>query len=238
MSDWIIGRIARTLSEDENPLADFHGEWESKSVLSDDTYFQVIRILKDVVENNDCILDHRKLAVEFIPPGFIIKNIWIDCPNPETKRSLVERLAEQTGDESIKHTFDDSLRVNLYTAMSGEFGDRVRDELNLNIAHQFKALPPGSNRSDRSETLPMATIMTPNMETEEEEDLEGLDLGMEEPEPEMGEVDIPGFESEEGEEMAAPELGGPEEELPELGGEEELVSFEDINKIANMIDEC
>lgn len=235
MSDWIIGRIARTLTEDENPLADFHNEWESKSVLSDDTYFQVIRILKDVVENNDCILDHRKLAVEFIPPGFIIKDIWIDCPNPETKRSLVERLAEQTGDESIKHTFDNNLRVNLYTAMSGEFGDRVRDELNLNIAHQFKALPPGSDRTDRAEVLPMATIMTPNMETEEEEEMEDLGLGMEEePEPELGEVEIPGFETED-EEMAAPELGA-EEELPELSGEEELVSFEDIDKIANLIE--
>lgn len=259
-SDREIWRIARTiLSEAKDPLDDYHEKWNDKTVLSDDTYYQVIGILKKVAEENGCVLDHRKLAIEFIPPGFIIKNIYLDCPDPNKKKELVQNLAASTGDETIKHTFDDNLRVNLYNALNRVFGDRVREELNLDVTHQFRALPPGSDDEDRSETLPMVTVTTPKVDTGIEDDafddegLEGtspLDIGPETQDtagvglgselgapPEEGpesKIQLPGFEDED-EELE----GGPEEELPPMGrGEEEdLVSFESIQQVADLIDD-
>ena len=256
-SDREIWRIARTISEAKDPLEDYHDKWNSKTVLSDDTYYQVVGILKKVAAENGCVLDHRKLSIEFIPPGFIIKNIYLDCPDPSHKKKLVKNLADSTGDETIKHTFDDNLRVNLYNALNRVFGDRVREELNLDVTHQFQALPPGSDDEARSETLPMVTVTTPKVDTGVEDDVFGdddlgdvspLDLGPEGPEepapeedlPPPGEeeapgteIQLPGFEDEGGE----PE-GGPEDELPPLGGDEEdLVSFESIQRIAHLVDD-
>jgi len=126
------------------------------------------------------------------------------------KKELADRLAEKTGDDTIKHTFDDNLRVNLYNALNNPFAQRVRDELDLDISHHFRAHPPGSE----IQSLPMITVMIPKIELEEEE--EELGLG-----PEEG----LGFGPEE--ELV---LGSaPEEELPELGlGMEEEPGMEEL----------
>jgi len=257
MYDPRIKKIAEFMIEDEDPLSDFHDKWASKTVLGDDTYFKVIGVLKSICKFNGCILDHSKLSVDFIPPGFVIKNVYIDCPDPAKKKELINRLAKQTGDNTIKYKFDENLRVNLYNTMNKEFADKVREELDLDVSHQFMALPPGSKRARRVEVLPMITITTPKVEVEGEEFPEEMmgpempDMGMEMgPEAPMGvEADLaapgqlplpelgPEFGSEEDEEPLGP--GVPmepgEEELPPR--EEELITTEDINFIANFIDE-
>lgn len=229
----IINKIANTISEDIDVFEKQEKKWAEKSVLSDDSYYKAIGILKDVCKKNGCVLDHTKFAIEFIPSGFVIKNIYIDCPNPKKKKELVDRLALQSGDESIKHTFNDNLRVNLLNAMNKDFGERIREELNLDVTFQFRALPPGSERAERTEMLPMVTITTPKMKGQAEDKIEGfeepldnlpgLDLGFEEP------------EQEQNQELLKPELEEPE--LPKGPSPEDLITFpsESIKRIADLI---
>jgi len=63
-----ISQIAGLITEDPDLFNKYQKKWEDKTVLSDDNYFQVVAILKDIVEKNKCILDYERLAVEFIPP--------------------------------------------------------------------------------------------------------------------------------------------------------------------------
>ena len=217
-----IDIIARLISEDSSMFDDFQDKWESKTVLNDDTYFKVIGILKQTCEDNGCKLDYSRLAVDFIPPGFVIKNIFIDCPNRAKKKELVDALVRTTGDRTLLHTFDDNLRVNLYHALSRQFAEKVRYELDLDITHQFRALPPGSDRSDRAEVMPMCTVTVPKVSLEDEE--ESI------PEPEM---EMPLEQGQGGDELT--DLYAPEDEeaLPEP--RDDLVSLEDIKKISNFI---
>lgn len=277
MSDSVRG-IARLLTEDPDIFKNYRKVFQANTVLDEDIYGEIVGILKDVAEKNGLILDHRKLKVKFNPAGITIKNIHLDCPDTNTKRELAHRVADITGDDNIKHTFNKNLRVNLYNAINREFADRVREELNLEVTHQSMD-PEGA--MDPSEVMPMATFSQPAMTAEKpEEELDmgepmgpepeggpaqpapeeaglggmpmgggmglGGDLGdLGEPpseeempeaggegeEPEVGPfgVEAPGGEEEEGEAEKAPPL--------QPGEEDELVSFENVNRIAEMLTE-
>jgi hypothetical protein len=281
MSDSVKG-IAKLLTEDPDVFSDYQQKFSENTVLDEDVYGEIVGILKDVAEKNGLILDHSRLKVRFNPAGISIKNIYLDCPDPRTKRDLANRVAEVTGDDNIKHTFNKNLRVNLYNAINREFADRVREELNLEVTHQSLD-PEGS--ADPSEVTPMATFTQPAVTAEKPE--EEMDMGEPmgaEPEggPEMpapeGEMDMgmggmgggmggmgmggdlggleeppSGEEALEGDAGAEEPEAGPfgveppaagegeeeAEEAPPLkpGEEEELVSFESISRIANLLTE-
>ncbi len=84
-------KIAQLITEDPDVFEAHSNQWEKNTVLSDENYFEVVAILKDVAKKSGCVLDHTKLKVEFIPPGFIMKNIHLDCPDPSMKKELVDR---------------------------------------------------------------------------------------------------------------------------------------------------
>ena len=279
MSDSVKG-IARLLTEDPDVFSDYQAKFNEHTVLDEEIYGEIVGILKDVAEKNGLILDHSRLKVKFNPAGISIQNIHLEAPDPRVKRDLINRVAEVTGDDNIKHTFNKNLRVNLYNAINKEFADRVREELNLEVTHQ--ATDPEMARNS-SEVLPMATFAQPAVtaeKPEEEMDMAGPmgaepEGGPEAPAPAgdmgmggmgmggmgggmggMGPMgDLEGLEEppspEEGPEGAAgaedPEAGPfgvepPEEEAeeappPKPGEEDDMLSFESIQRIANMITE-
>ena len=265
-----ISKIASMLTEDPDVFSDYEDAFREHSTLDDDVYGDIVRILKDVVEKNGAQLDHSKLSVQFNPAGLTLKNIYIDVVDPSVKRELIDRVAQTTGDDNIKHNFNKNLRINLYNAINREFADRVRTELNLEVSHQ--AMNPEDSENP-SEVLPMATFTQPAVTAEPPED-----VGMEEPmgpEPEGGPEQLapppeeglpgggmglgsggmpplggapPGAEENleeppspergpEGEEELEGPEGAPEEPAPppEEGEEEEMIKFESVQTIADLI---
>jgi hypothetical protein len=284
MSDSVKG-IARLLTEDPDIFSDYQAKFSEHTVLDEEIYGDIVGILKDVAEKNGLILDHTRLKVKFNPAGISIQNIHLEAPDPRVKRDLIARVAEVTGDDNIKHTFNKNLRVNLYNAINKEFADRVREELNLEVTHQSTDPDMATNSS---EVLPMATFAQPAVtaeKPEEEMDMAGPmgaepEGGPEAPAPEgeamgmgmggmggmgglggggMGPMgDLGGLEEppspEEGPEggpgMEEPEAGpfgveppeedeGEAEEAPPLkpGEEDEMLSFENVQRIADMLTE-
>lgn len=216
MSD-SINRIANLITEDPDVFTKYHEEFEENTVLDEETYGEIVGILKDVAEENGLVLNHRNLKIKFNPAGMTIKNIDLSCPDAVTKRDLANRVAAITGDNNIKHTFNQNLKVNLYNAINREFADRVREELNLEITHQ--TVDP-DEVEDPSEVLPMATFTQPAVRAEKpEEGLEEIEPSGAEPEssPEVPESE------EELEGMGGGGLGG----LGGLGGMEDLEGLEE-----------
>jgi hypothetical protein len=244
-----VDRIASVITEDPDIFTKYSDTFNQNTVLDEETYGEIVGILKDVAKQNGLILNHRKLKIRFNPAGLTIKNIDLDCPDAHTKRELAKRVAAITGDDNIKHTFNKNLKVNLYNAINREFSDRVREELNLEVTHQtVEANDPLSAPG----VLPMATFTQPAVRAEKpEEELEDIapmgpepEGGPEVPEPEMGDEGmgglggggmgglggLPELPSEEGAEdieagpfgVEEPEEGAEEGEEGELeGGEEE-----------------
>lgn len=275
MSDF-IKKIAKVLTEDPDIFSNYQEKFRSNTVLDEEIYGEIVGILKDVAQKNGLQLDHRRIKVKFNPAGLTIKNIRLECPDSRTKRELAMRVAEITGDDNIKHTFNKNLRVNLYNAINKEFADRVREELNLEVTHQ--SLDP-ENAKDPSEIMPMATFTQPAVtaeKPEEEMDLAGPtgaepEGGPEVPEEPGAEMGVPGpsmggmplggdlggdleapeelqnpEEGEEGEvdekdiEMGPfgieePESEGEKAPPPEEGEEEDMISFENIQRVADLL---
>ena len=211
MSDVVKG-IARLITEDPDVFSVYQDKFRDHTVLDAEVFGEIVGILQDVAANNGLVLDRSKLKVRFNPAGISIKNIHLDSPDSATKRDLADRIATMTGDDNIKHTFSKNLRVNLYQAISGEFADRVREELNLEVTHQSR---DPQDADDPSGILPMATFTQPAVTAEAPE--EEFDMG--EPmgaEPEGGPMPMA---PEEGmPPMGGGGLGGP------MGGEPELPS--------------
>ncbi len=249
-----IKKIAAMLTEDPDIFSDYQEQFRKNTILDEEIYGDIVGILKDVAKNNGLTLDHSTLKIKFNPAGFTIKNIHLDCSDAHAKRKLINRVAEITGDDNIKNTFNKNLRVNFYTAINQEFADRIREELNLEITHQSRDL---MGAEDSSNVLPMATFTQPAVtaekpvETMAEPMAEPMDeFGMEPapeltpelaPAPEGEEMEAGpfGLESpEEGEEVA-PEEG--EEVAPEEGEEvapeEEEVPAESIIKNTTVLTE-
>jgi hypothetical protein len=213
MSD-SVKRIARLITEDPDVFSVYQDKFRDHTVLDAEVFGEIVGILQDVAANNGLVLDRSKLKVRFNPAGISIKNIYLDSPDSATKRDLAHRIATITGDDNIKHTFSKNLKVNLYQAISGEFADRVREELNLEVTHQSR--DPG-DADDPSTILPMATFTQPAVTAEAPE--EEFDMG--EPmgaEPEGGPMPMA---PEEGmPPMGGGDLGGPMGGEPELPNEE------------------
>lgn len=273
MSDY-IKNIAKILTEDPDVFSKYEEKFEENTVLDEEVYGEIVGILKSVAKKNGLILDHTKLKVKFNPAGLTIKDIYLDCPDPRTKRDLAKRVAKITGDDNVKHTFNKNLRINLYNAINREFADKVREELNLEVTHQAR---DPENAENSSEVLPMSTFTQPAVTAEKpEEEFElrepsepepegGPETSEPEPEMGMGNIgmggmppmgDIGGMEDmeasggeEEAEELEEPEIGefgleppGEEEEAeeappPEPEEEDEMISFENVSRVANILTE-
>ena len=228
MSD-SVNRIARLITEDpdilserENVFSKYQDKFRDHTVLDAEVFGEIVGILQDVAEMNGLTLDRSRLKVRFNPSGITIKNIILDSPDSVTKRELAHRMADITGDDNIKHTFSKNLKVNLYQAISGEFADRVREELNLEVTHQSR--DPGDAR-DPSKILPMATFTQPAVTAEKPEEEFAEPMGAEPeggPMPMAPEEELGGLGGGMGGPMGGlPELPSEEGELPEEGAEEE-----------------
>ena len=251
-----IKKIAAMLTEDPDIFSDYQEQFRKNTILDEEIYGDIVGILKDVAENNGLTLDPSTLKIKFNPAGFTIKNIHLDCSDAHAKRILINRVAEITGDDNIKNTFNKNLRVNFYTAINKEFANRVREELNLEITHQSNDL---LGAEDSSNVLPMATFTQPAVTAEKPEETMVEPELAQEPAPELepapapeGEEEIeagpygleaPGGKAPEGEEEApeeapeAPEetpIEG-EEEAPAEGEEEDMIEFESIKRIAAVL---
>jgi len=167
-----IAKIASLLTEDPDIFSDYEKAFEDQTVLDQSIYGDIVRILKEVAENNGMVLDHTKLKVRFNPAGLTLRNIHLEVVDPAVKRELVDRVAQTTGDDNIRHNFSQNLRANLYTAINKEFADRVREELNLDVTHQTTDV---EGLEDTSEVLPMATFVQPAATAERPE--EEMDMG-------------------------------------------------------------
>lgn len=256
MSD-SVQDIAQLITEDPDVFTKYQDKFSDHTVLDEEIYGEIVGILKDVAKNNGLVLDHRKLKVKFNPAGITLKNIHLECPDSTVKRDLANRVAEITGDDNIKHTFNKNLRVNLYNAINREFADRVRDELNLEVTHQ--SVDP-NDLSDTSDILPMATFTQPAVRAEKpEEELEPVEpVGGEPeggpivppeeiPEPANAEVEVPPSDESTGEAtpdievspygLEEPEEPEDEEPAPPPKEGESMLSFEGVQRIANMLTE-
>jgi len=279
MSDDIL-KIASLITEDPDIFDDYQEKFAENTTLDEEVFGDIVGILKQIAEKSGLVLDHRRLKVKFNPAGLTIKNIYLNCVDPQKKKELVARVADTTGDDNIKHNFSKNLRVNYYLAINREFADRVREELNLEVTHQSTNPEDGH---DPSELMPMATFTQPSVTAEEPEEEFEDPMGAEPeggpepteqmpPEDDMGmgmggglggggfgepmgdlEGDLEGGEEDlEGGEGADPELGpfgveepgeeGQEEEAeaappPEEGEEKDMLSFENVQRIADLLTE-
>lgn len=227
MADY-IHKIASLITEDPDVFSPYQKAWKKGSALDLADYHKVVGALKEVARRNDCELDESRLTVELIPPGFIIKNIFLDCGDPRKKLQLAQRLADASGDDDIRHSFDENLRINLYNAINKEFAELVRDQFNLEVTHQAMDVGPDSE-IDRAEILPMCTIIAPSASVRPDESELPPDLGA--PESDLGLPPPP---------PGTPESGELTEPFPgegETPAEKEMIEFEHVGRIANMITE-
>lgn len=233
--------IAVLLTEDPSVMSAYADAWKRESSLELSDYYNVVGLLKQIAEENGCELDIPRLTVKLIPPGFVIKNISLHCPDIKHQRELAKRLSDQLDDQEKRHKFEHNLKANLYQAINKQFGDAVRRELGLEISHQVMDVGPNS-KVKRKDVLPMATVIKLDKVEEPPEEEEPLfppggELGAEEP-PLPGEEEM--LPSEEG--MEEPPPGGepgPAQPVDELlpPEEEEPVEFESISRIASLISE-
>lgn len=250
MADY-VRKIASLITEDPDVFSTYRKAWKKGSALNLSDYHKVVGALKEIARRNECELDESKLTVQLIPPGFVIKNIHLDCGNPKKKLELSQRLADASGDDDIRHTFDENLRINLYNAISAQFANMVRDQFNLEVTHQALDVGPDSD-IDRAEILPMCTVIAPSVSVRPEEPIApmgdmgadlGMDAGLGGPADDM---DLP----PEFNALAdgAGDFGLDEPDEPVLGAEpadagqpapedEEMLEFEFIDRIADMITE-
>lgn len=175
-----IRTISKLLTEDPDVFSKYMDAWNRGSVLELSDYHAVLGLLKKVVAKNGCSLDESKITVQLIPSGFVMKNIHINCPDSETLKKLAIRLAKQSEDPKIKHTFSHNLRINLYNSMNKDFANLVRNELNLNVKHYAMEVP-ADKKLNRKNLLPMVAITQAEEDISTEEELDDMDLS-----PSMG----------------------------------------------------
>lgn len=227
-------------------MSAYSDAWKRESCLELSDYYNVVGLLKKVAEDNGCELDIKRLTVKLIPPGFIIKNVSLHCPDIQQQRDLAQRLSKQLEDQEIRHKFEHELKVNLYQAMNKEFGNAVRGELGLEVSHQKIDVGPNS-KIKRKDILPMITVVKiDKVEEPPEEEEDAL--------PDMGELGVddenlglpeePAPDDGEGLDDLEPPPGGepgPAQPEEDLMPQEEEIEFESISRnitsIARLISE-
>jgi hypothetical protein len=170
---------------------------DSQSIIDDSAALSALRLLKQELFKNDCIL--MNFQIKFSPSTMDITNIEIRCKDEKKVMDALSGIESAPGELDLKSHFGSKPNSYAVTAILASLNTRVQDELGLTVR---------GAASDND--VPTLTFLPAIVQPEPEPMPE---MGMEEL---PGEEELPGLEEElPGEEEAMP---GEEEGMP---GEEE-----------------
>lgn len=101
------------------------------SVIDDNTALSALRILKQLLHKNDCILMNFK--IKFSPNTIEFQNIEIRCKDEQKVLDALEQIETAPGELDLKGQFGRMPNSYSITAVLGDLNKRISDELGLTV---------------------------------------------------------------------------------------------------------